>query len=178
MPRLSRLLFATGLLLACTAATGKEDDKLLQSRPPVFEELVNCRGIANATERLACYDIKVAAIDEAEKKDELVLADKSAMKEARRGLFGFSIPKLKIFGNDGKEDEPFELTAKIDSAYQASYGRWTIVLDSGARWVQIDSEPVRKTPASGMEIKIREAAMGSYWANIAGARAIRMRRVN
>ena len=177
MLRLSRLMLATGLLLACTAATGK-DDKLLQSRPPVFEELVNCRNIADAAERLTCYDARVAAIDEAEKKDELVLADKTAMKEARRGLFGFSIPKLKIFGNDGKEDEKFELTAKIDSAYQTSYGKWTIVLDSGARWVQIDSEPLRKTPASGMEIKIREAAMGSYWANVDGARAIRMRRVN
>lgn len=177
MRNISRLILATGLVLAGTAATGK-DDKLAQSRPPVFEELVNCRSIADAAARLTCYDAKVTAIDEAEKKDELVLADKAAMKEARRGLFGFSIPKLKIFGNDGKEDEKFELTAKIDSAYQASYGRWTIVLDSGARWVQIDSEIVRKTPVSGMEIKIREAAMGSYFANIDGARAIRMKRVN
>lgn len=173
----SRLLLASGLVLVATAATGK-DDKLTQSRPPVFEALIDCRAIADAAERLACYDTRVAAIDEAEKKDELVLADKAAMKEARRGLFGFSIPKLKIFGNDGKEDEKFELTAKIDSAYQASYGKWTIVLDSGARWVQIDSEIVRKTPVSGMEIKIREAAMGSYFANIDGARAIRMKRVN
>lgn len=177
MRRLSHLVLATGLVLVTTAATGK-DDKLTQSRPPVFEELVNCRAIADAAERLACYDAKVAAIDEAEKKDELVLADKAAMKEARRGLFGFSIPKLKIFGNDGKEDDKFELVAKIDSAYQASYGKWTIVLDSGARWVQIDTQVLRKDPARGMEIKIREAAMGSYFANIDGARAIRMRRVN
>lgn len=177
MRRLSHLVLATGLVLVTTAAMGK-DDKLTQSRPPVFEELVNCRAIAGAAERLACYDAKVAAIDEAEKKDELVLADKAAMKEARRGLFGFSIPKLKIFGNDGKEDDKFELVAKIDSAYQASYGKWTIVLDSGARWVQIDTQVLRKDPARGMEIKIREAAMGSYFANIDGARAIRMRRVN
>ena len=177
MPRFPRLLLATGMLFACTAAMAK-DDKLMQSRPPVFEELVNCRGITNAAERLSCYDLKVAAIDDAEKSDELVLADRTAMKEARRGLFGFSIPKLKIFGNDGPKDEKFELTAKIDSAYQASYGKWTIVLDSGARWVQIDSTVLRKTPANGMEIKIREAALGSYFANIDGARAIRMRRVN
>lgn len=174
---LSRLLLVTGLLLVGSAAMGK-DEKLLQSRPPVFEELVNCRGIANSVERLVCYDAKVAAIDEAEKKDELVLADKTAMKEARRGLFGFSIPKLKIFGNDGPKNEKFELTARIESAYQANYGKWTIVLDTGARWVQIDTTVLRKAPAGGMEIKIREAAMGSYFANIEGARAIRMRRVN
>lgn len=172
-----RMLLASGILLSCTAATGK-DDKLAQSRPPVFEELVSCRSIADPTARLACYDIKVAAIDEAEKKDELVLADKASMKEARRGLFGFSIPKLKIFGNDGKEDEKFELVAKIDSAYQVSYGKWTIVLEDGARWVQIDTQAMRKNPANGMEIKIRAAAMGSYFANIDGQRAIRMKRVN
>jgi hypothetical protein len=170
-------LLAGGVLLSSTATLGK-DDTLTQSRPPVFEALVNCRAIADPAERLTCYDSKVAAMDEAEKKDELVLADKASMKEARRGLFGFSIPKLKIFGNDGKQDEKFELTATIDSAYQASYGKWTIVLEDGARWVQIDTQAVRKNPARGMEVKIREAAMGSYFANIAGQRAIRMRRVN
>ncbi len=177
MRKIGPLLMAGGILLTCTAVFGQKD-RLTQSRPPVFEELVNCRSIADPSARLACYDTKVAAIDEAEKKDELVLADKNAMKEARKGLFGFSIPKLKIFGNDGKEDEKFELVAKIDSAYQASYGKWTIVLDDGARWVQIDTQVLRKDPARGMEIKIRAASMGSYFANIDGARAIRMRRVN
>jgi hypothetical protein len=176
-----RQLWHIGLIgtlsLTGSAAIGK-DDKLTEARPPIFEELVNCRTIADPTERLACYDAKVAAMDEAEKKDELVLADKASMKEARRGLFGFSIPKLKIFGNDGKEEEKFELVAKIDSAYQASPGKWTILLDDGARWVQIDSQVMRKNPERGNEIKIREAAMGSYFANINGQRAIRMRRVN
>lgn len=177
MRSFGRLLLAGAAMLSCTAAAGQAD-KLVQSRPPVFEELVACRSIADPVARLACYDAKVAAIDEAEKKDELVLADKSAMKEARRGLFGFSIPKLKIFGNDGKEDEKFELVTKIDSAYQASYGKWTIVLEDGARWVQIDTQVLRKDPAGGQEIKIRAAAMGSYFANINGQRAIRMKRVN
>lgn len=172
------LLTAAALCALAFPAGAQKGDQLTKARPPVFEELVNCRSITDPNARLACYDAKVTAMDEAEKKDELVLADKAAMKEARRGLFGFSIPKLKIFGNDGKEEEKFELTAKIDSAYQASYGKWTIVLEDGARWVQIDTQVVRKDPARGMEIKIREAAMGSYFANIAGQRAIRMRRVN
>lgn len=170
-------LAVVAFCLATTPVIAK-DDKITESRPPVFEALINCRAIADSTERLACYDAKVAAIDEAEKKDEIVLADRASMKEARRGLFGFSIPKLKIFGNDGEEEEKFELTAKIDSAYQANPGKWTIVLDNGARWVQIDTKVIRKDPKPGMEIKIREAAMGSYFANVAGQTAIRMKRVN
>lgn len=172
-----RLILAGGILLPGTVVLGQTNN-LTQSRPPVFEELVNCRTVADPTARLACYDDKVAAIDEAEKKDELVLADKASMKEARKGLFGFSIPKLKIFGNDGKEEEDFELVAKIDSAYMANYGKWTIVLDDGARWTQIDTSVLRKNPKPGMEVKIRTAAMGSYFANIDGQRAIRMKRVN
>lgn len=172
-----RLLLAAGALLPGTAVLGQADT-LTKSRPPVFEELVNCRSVADPTARLSCYDEKVAAIDEAEKKDELVLADKASMKEARKGLFGFSIPKLKIFGNDGKEEEDFELVAKIDSAYMANYGKWTIVLEDGARWTQIDTTVLRKSPKNGMEVKIRAAAMGSYFANIDGQRAIRMKRVN
>ena len=163
--------------LIATPVTAK-DDKLMESRPPVFEALISCRAVSDSTERLACYDAKVAAIDDAEKKDEIVLADRASMKEARRGLFGFSIPKLKIFGNDGKDEEKFELTAKIGSAYQSSPGKWTIVLDNGARWVQIDTKVIRRDPKPGMEIKIREAAMGSYFANVAGQTAMRMKRVN
>lgn len=176
--RKNSLLIVTALALAAGPALADKKDDLTKSRPPLFEELVNCRTITEPAARLACYDAKVAAMDEAEKKDELVLADKASMTEARRGLFGFSIPKLKIFGNDGEQEEKFELVAKIDSAYQSSPGKWTIVLDNGARWVQIDTQVLRKNPARGMEIKIREAAMGSYFANIDGARAIRMRRVN
>lgn len=158
-------------------ALADEKGKLKDARPPVFEALINCRSVVDAQERLACYDAKVAAMDEAEKNDELVLADKETMKEARRGLFGFSLPKLKLFGNDGDEEEA-ELVAKIASAYQANPGKWTVVLDTGARWVQIDTQVLGRNPKQGMEIKIRPAAMGSYFANIGGQRAIRMRRVN
>lgn len=163
--------------LTSGAIAADKKDTLPDARPLVFEALVNCRSIAEATERLACYDAKVAAIDEAEKKDELVLADKKSMQEARRGLFGFSLPKLKMFGNANGEGEG-ELVAKIASAYQANMGKLTIVLEDGARWVQIDSQSLYRLPKSGTEVKIRPAAMGSYFANIDGQRAIRMKRVN
>ena len=98
------LLIVVTALLAVPATADKKD-KLQEARPPVFEALVNCRAIADPGERLVCYDAKVAAIDEAEKNDELVLADKQAMQDARRGLFGFSLPKIKLFGNADGEGE-------------------------------------------------------------------------
>ncbi len=171
------LLVLAASMVAAPALADKKD-QLLDKRPPVFEALVNCRTIADAAERLACYDSKVAAIDEAEKNNELVLADKESMKEARRGLFGFSLPKLRLFGNDDGDSAEAELVTKVDSAYQKSYGKWTIVLEDGARWSQIDTQVLARNPARGMEIKIRKASMGSYFANVDGQRAIRMTRVN
>lgn len=177
MKIMRHLVLVGGFVALASPVIGK-DKELPEVRPAVFEELVGCRSIADSDARLACYDSKVAAMDEAEKKDELVLADSASMKEAKRGLFGFSIPKLKIFGTDNAENDKFELVAKIDSAFQTGYGQWTIILDDGARWVQVDTQSVVRRPAAGMEIKIRQAAMGSYFANIAGQRAIRMKRVN
>jgi hypothetical protein len=170
-------ILMTVTLLVAGPALAQKKDLLQQSRPPVFEALVQCRAVADPQQRLACYDTRVAAIDDAEKNDELVLADKEAVKQAKRGLFGFSLPRLKLFGNeDGKGEQ--ELVARIDSAYQASYGKWTIVLDTGARWVQIDTQVLRSDPKPGVEVNIRPAAMGSYFARIGGQRAIRMKRVN
>lgn len=175
--RASLPLLVLAVAIVGAPALADEKDKMREARPPVFEALINCRTIADPQERLACYDAKVAAMDQAEKNDELVLADKETMKEARRGLFGFSLPKLKLFDNEDGGGES-ELVAKIASAYQANPGKWTVVLDTGARWVQIDTQVLARDPKPGMEIKIRPAAMGSYFANIAGQRALRMRRLN
>lgn len=172
------ILILIGFFAAPATPSIAQGNEAPEIRPAVFEDLLRCRSISDEAQRLACYDAKTAAMDEAEKKDELVLADKASMKEAKRGLFGLSIPKLKILGNGNKEQEKFELVAKIDSAFQSGHGQWTIILDNGARWIQIDSQTMVRNPTQGMEIKIREAAMGSYFANIAGQRAIRMRRVN
>ena len=172
------LAFLVLATLVAVPAYAAKKDTLPDTRPPIFEALVNCRTITDATERLACYDSKVAAIDEAEKNDELVLADKETMKEARRGLFGFTLPKLRLFGDGEEAEGESELVTKIGSAYQTGTGQWTIELEDGARWSQIDNRPLVKQPKPGTEIKIRKASLGTYFANIGGQRAIRMKRVN
>src|SRR5688500_4143501 len=86
-----------GLALAAPASA---QNMPKTSTPKIFEDVVQCRAIADAAARLACYDRGVAALQTAQQSNELYVADKQAMKEARRGLFGFSIPKLKIFGDE------------------------------------------------------------------------------
>ncbi|MFC4291209.1 hypothetical protein ACFOWX_02145 [Sphingorhabdus arenilitoris] len=144
--------------------------------PSVFTDLINCKSIENAQERLACYDQKVDSLDKAQQNEDIIVTDKEAVQDAKKGLFGFSLPKLKIFGKEG-DTQLEELVSTIKSAHQDRSGKWTFVLEDGAEWQQIDSEIPRRDPKAGMEVKIRKASLGSYFVNVEGRRAIRMRRI-
>jgi hypothetical protein len=156
-------------------------DPVPRARPEVFDRLLACRSVSDASARLACYDEKVAAIDAAAGKDELVVVDRTQIRKARRSLFGLTLPNLGIFGDGGqdkREGEGFtEIESTISRAYYRDY-RWNVILDDGARWVQIDGKTLVRDPKAGQKIRIRKAALSSFLANIDGQTAIKMRREN
>jgi hypothetical protein len=99
------------------AALAKNDKKGAElARPKLFDDVVACKLIENADQRLACYDEKVSALDAAQKNEEIILTDKAAVKEAQHGLFEFEIPKLKIFDNGGDDVEQIEAVVKSVTA--------------------------------------------------------------
>ncbi len=112
----------------------------------------------------------------------MVVADKEQLQKARRGLFGITLPSLGLFG--GKDDDkgdnaPInEIEATITSARQIASGNWRLVLDDGGVWVQTEPKRIARDPRSGMKVRIRRAAVGTFFANIDGQTAIRVRRVN
>jgi hypothetical protein len=164
-------------VLFCEAAIAKNEKAVPLEKPAIFDNVVKCRQIVDPTERLACFDAKVAALDEAQSKEEILITDRAAVAEARKGLFGFSLPKLKIFGSEG-ETEIDQINASISKAYQNSNGMWVITLEDGAKWQQIDTRILVRDPRSGMSILIKRAALGSYFVKVENQVAIRMRRVN
>lgn len=145
-------------------------------RPKLFDEMVACKLIENTELRLACYDEKVTALDAAQKNEEIILTDKAAVNEAQRGLFGFQIPKLKIFGNGGVDVVEIEAVVKSITANRA--GQVTIALDDGARWQQVDTKILNREPRVGSKVRIRIASMGSYLVSFDDGPAIRMKRIN
>ena len=62
-------------------------------------------------------------------------------------------------------------------AYQQGDGKWSLELEDGAVWVQTESATLGRRPKDGSTVEIRKAAMGSYFINIDGQRAIRAKRV-
>ena len=152
-----------------------------QRRPEVFEKLLGCRSVTDSAARLACFDKRVAEMDDAANRAELVVVDRGEIRKARKSLFGLNLPGLGIFGGgeaERREAEAFtQIESTIKSARMSGY-RWQVILEDGARWVQVDTKTPPRDPKPGQKIKIRRAAFGSYLANIDGQIAIRMRREN
>ena len=159
-------------LVAAPAAAQKMPQT---TTPKIFEEVLNCRAIEDSAQRLACYDRGVAALETAQKSNEIYVADKAGMKEARRGLFGFSLPRLKIFGDEDLGDlDELETTIAAVSSGQRGY---VFTLPDGARWMQTDKKYMDK-PKVGAKIHIKKAALGSYMASIEKRSGFRVERIN
>lgn len=147
--------------------------------------LLDCRRVADATERLACFDKESAILDDASARNELTVLDKEAVRKTRRSLFGFGLPRLPFLSDSkdgpGKDAENEEgdgkLTATIASARSLGYGKWAFDLDDGAHWVTTEAV-VQTDPAKGASVVIRRGALGAYFASFAGSRQVRVKRVN
>lgn len=177
-----RIAFAAAAALFCAAVPGAaaaQDRNAQRARPEVMSRVVRCRTIASAEERLACFDREVAAMDAAAASGNLVAMDRQQVRRTRRSLFGLALPDLDVFGDDGQDDEEASrIEGTVRSATQNANGKWIITLDDGARWLQIDTRNLNFPPRAGQPIRIRRAAMGSYFANVNNQVAIRMRRIN
>ncbi len=170
------LVAAAGALTITSPAPAK--DKAPPPAPQAYKDLVQCKEIADSAARLACYDERVGKLEQAAASGELVVSDRATVKEAQRGLFGFRLPSLKLFGGgDGEKDEIQQIEGVVASARTFGYGSWRVTLQDGSVWEQIDDERPVFDPAKGDKVKVYKAALGTYKMNISGQRAIKVRRV-
>lgn len=169
------LIVAVAAMLSSSPAAGQRDAEP-NTPPQAVVDLLACRALADPDTRLACFDTHAQTVEAQVVSREIVVTDREAIREARRGLFGFSLPKLRIFGDDDDEDRPQEITATIDSAWIAG-NRMRIRLADGAVWQQIGTDSPRRFPKQGMEAVIRRASMGTFFVRMDGQAGIRMMRV-
>lgn len=174
-------LSAAGLATLCASAMaiGAAPDK----RNAAIRPLLDCRKIADTTERLACFDRESATLDAADAKNEIAVMDKEDVKKTQRSLFGLSLPKLPFLsGGDDEKDTPDsakldEIESKIVSARPLKSGEWLITLEDGASWQTVEAMPYGK-PAPNQSIVIKRAAFGSYKGSINKWIPVKMKRVN
>lgn len=165
-----------GLAIFVGPAAAKTKNQAPAS-PAIYQAVVDCRTIADAAQRLGCFDRTVGDMASAANAKELVILDRAAMRETRKGLFGFNLPKLKLFGGGGDDskDEVQEIEAEISGIRSASDGFPIFALDDGGHWKQTDGRNL--FPKVGDRIKIKRAAIGSYMASIGKKSGIRVMRL-
>jgi len=171
-----RVIISLGLLAALVSAqaAAKAPPAAIS---PYINALDQCRQVADAAQRLACYDRTAPALVTASKSGEISIVDRGQLRQARRSLFGFSMPKLPFFsGDQSAGDTPDQIEGIIRSAQDIGYGKYRIVLTEGnAIWETTDE--TNHEPRSGQRIVIRRGPMGSYFLRINGQAGIKGRRV-
>lgn len=159
---------------ASAAAKDKSKDDASTAPPAVYKAVLDCRTVADAAQRLACYDATVGAMASATDKKDLVVIDRETIRATKRGLFGISLPKIKIFGgNDDEEVNQIEST--INAAYAAKDGMSVFALADGSRWKQTEGRFTYPKP--GQKILIKRAALGSFMAQVNGQPGVRVIRL-
>jgi len=176
-----RLLAGTLAAAFALAAggTAQAQDKPAAPLPEVFAKVLDCRGIADSAERLACFDAAVPALAKAQESKELRVVSREDVNRTRRGLFGFVGSGFGIFGNDEDEDKKEEIKeiTSVIKAVSGDSGSYVFTLEDGAVWAQSD-ETYLKKPQAGKKITIRRAALGSFMGSVEGGLGFRIRRRN
>jgi len=175
MKRKIILAAAAGALLSTTVSAAPRKPATT-STPAQIQRLLGCRALADAAQRLACFDRETSALDQAMARKDLVVIDRERATAAKRSLFGFSVPSFGgLFGGD--ENEVKEVQSTVAGVARNPEGGWTIKLADGSTWTQTDDSPTALRPERGQKIVVRRGSLGSFRLSINGQPGVRVKRI-
>ena len=165
-----------GALATLVAGTAIAKGPVPAGPPPQMQKLLDCRSIQDSAQRLACYDREAATVDQAISKKDIVLIDKARATQAKRSLFGFSIPNFGgLFG--GAEDEVKEISSTVVSFVHNDYQGWTIKLADGSTWAQTDDYQLGLPPEKGEKVVVRRGMLGSFSLQLGSQPGFKVKRI-
>lgn len=149
---------------------------------PQFEAVKQCRALSDPTARLACYDQSVDVLARATAAQEVVVIDRTEMHAARKGLFGFSLPRIGFLssrpGNAQDRADESRLEATILSARDLGDGNFRFTIDGGAVWETVEANRMANEPHPGGKVLIERGSLGSFFVQIDGrGRSVHAKRV-
>jgi hypothetical protein len=143
--------------------------------PDLLQTFTQCRSIGDNDARLACYDRAARAMDDARRKKDIVVLDRQEVQKAKRSMFGFSLPSIKLFGDGDDDAQLKQLVGTLRSSTGLPGGLMRFTLDDGGMWETTEQAMVRLR--EGDVVTIKAGTLGSYIANAPGRRAVRVRRL-
>jgi hypothetical protein len=172
-----RLAVVTAVAAALAAPALAAPAPAAPERAQQLQSLIDCRKVADPTQRLACFDKAAAALDEAEAKGDVVVVNREQARKVRKQAFGFTLPSISLFERGEKAEDVASAEGVITEARKLPTGHWQIKLSEGGTWVQIDATEIPIDPKPGDHVKIRKASLGSYMMAVGNQREVKVHRV-
>jgi hypothetical protein len=153
------------------------------SAPPAkaITDLQACRGINDPAERATCYDRSVDALSAATLKGDIVVIERVEVRKVRKGLFGFTLPRLGFLAGraDNAEDvaDEKELTTTVTSARSIGNGKWRFAVEGGGLWETVETNTGFTDPKPGLKVKIERGIMGAYFVAVEQGRRVQAKRI-
>lgn len=168
--------FAAAATLAMLAMPATAKDDPVPS--PLIDALERCLTITDGAARLACTDVAARRLVDASRRKDVVIVDRDEMQNTRKSLFGFTLPRIGLFGKGGPDsgEEVDRLEAVVARVAMAGYGKIAFTLESGARWTTTDAWADPLPPKPGATLIIKRGAIGSYMVSVKGGRSVRAMR--
>jgi len=149
-------------ILALLALTSAGAAAAQETRPEELNQAYACRSIADATERVACYDRAIDEILAAEQQGRFVAVDRGRVEAVEREAFGFDLPSIaSLLPGRGADDNLQRLELEVERVVTLGDGRKLFVMTDGQRWLQVEGEAAHNVRA-GDAITIRRAALGTF----------------
>lgn len=151
--------------------------------PPAkaITDLQACRGISDVTERANCYDRAVDALSAATLKGDVVVVERGEVRKARKGLFGFTLPRIGFLTGkaDNAEDvaDEKELKTTVVSARSIGNGKWRFAVEGGGLWETVEANTGFTDPKPGVRVKIEKGIMGAYFVTVEKGRRVQAKRI-
>jgi hypothetical protein len=171
----------SGLVLASLLMAGAAGakDKEPRRNSPLVNALAACRQIPDAAQRLACFDKASGDLLAATEKGDLNVVDRAELRQARKSLFGFTMPRLPFFAGDKSADDVSDkLNSKVTAVKEMPYGRVQVrIAEGNAVWETLETNSSFDIPKVGDTIEIRRGALGGYTLQFGRQRGVKGRRV-
>jgi len=171
-----KFLLITAALAIAVGGSAAARKPVSSATPANMQRLLACRAIQDGAQRLACFDRETAAVDQAIAKRDLVMIDKARATQAKRSLFGFSIPDFGGLFGDG-DDQVKEISSTVVSASRNGYLGWTIKLADGSTWIQTDDAELGLPPEKGDKVVVRRSTLGAFFLRVGNQPGIKVKRI-
>jgi hypothetical protein len=170
-----KLTYAIMLAAICAPsafAAEKED-----VHPKVYTDIVACRSVTDAAERLQCFDAATKALETATTNRQIVMLDQGDVRKTKKSLFGFALPNIPFFDESAKDqaNEFKEIEGELANVQALPYGIYQFTAEGAGTWQTMEGSLAFLK--NGKKFKIKRAALSSYLL-VVDNKGIRVKRVN